>query len=141
KIFFVYMFKCLNVKIICIIILTVFLISSAQVVMAGKTMDGLKNTAEVGYGELYKTLNTEASEGNGIPIIIGKVVGALLAFVGVLFFILMIYGGFLWMTARGNEQEVTKAKDLIVSATIGLIIVLASYAITAYIGNALTTGI
>jgi len=109
--------------------------------MAEKTMDGLKNTAEVGYGELYKTLNTEASEGNGIPIIIGKVVGALLAFVGVLFFILMIYGGFLWMTARGNEQEVTKAKDLIVSATIGLIIVLASYAITAYIGNALTTGI
>jgi len=50
---------------------------------------------------------------------------------------LVIYGGFLWMTARGNEQQVTKAKDLIISAVIGLVIVLAAYAITAYVGGAL----
>ena len=70
--------------------------------------------------------------------IIGKIVGAALAFIGILFFILMIYGGFLWMTARGNEENVTKAKELIIAAVIGLVIVLAAYAITAYIGEALT---
>lgn len=73
-----------------------------------------------------------------VPTLIGKIVGAGLAFVGVLFFILMIYGGLLWMTAQGNEQRVTKAKDLIIAAIVGLIIVLSAYAITAYIGGAIT---
>lgn len=74
-----------------------------------------------------------------IPGLIGKVVGAGLAFVGVLFFILMIYGGLLWMTAQGNEQQVTKAKDLIIAAVVGLVIVLSAYAITAYIGGEITS--
>ncbi len=73
-----------------------------------------------------------------VPLAIGKIVGLALSFIGLAFFLLMIYGGFLWMFARGNDQEVQKAKDLIQAAIIGLIIVLAAYAITAFIGNALT---
>lgn len=68
---------------------------------------------------------------------IGTIVGAVLAFVGVIFLILMIYGGFLWMTAGGNDQQVEKAKNLITAAIIGLVIVFAAYAITAYIGGEL----
>jgi len=49
----------------------------------------------------------------------------------------MIYGGFIWMIARGNEGEVTKAKDLIQAAIIGLVVVLAAYAITQFIGQQL----
>ena len=45
----------------------------------------------------------------------------------------MVYGGYLWMTARGNEEEVTKAKNLIKAAIIGLIIVLAAYAISIFV--------
>ena len=75
---------------------------------------------------------------DSVPTVIGKIVGAGLAFIGVLFFGLVIYGGLLWMTARGNEQQVEKAKDLIVAAVIGLVIVLAAYAITSYIGSSLT---
>lgn len=43
----------------------------------------------------------------------------------------------MWMTAGGDEQKVTKAKDLITQAVIGLIVVLAAYAITAFIGTEL----
>ena len=50
----------------------------------------------------------------------------------------MIYGGFVWMTARGNTQAVDTAKDLIYSAVIGLIIVLAAYAITTFVGSLLS---
>ena len=99
------------------------------------------------YG-LDNTLKVEQPGGNATlkdalmqqtpAVIIGKIVGAALAFIGILFFVLMIYGGFLWMTARGNEENVTKAKELIIAAVIGLVIVLAAYAITAYIGEALT---
>ena len=66
---------------------------------------------------------------------IGKMIGAVLAFVGVIFLALMIYAGFRWMTAAGNEASVDKAKNLIIAAIIGLIIILGAYAITAWIGT------
>ncbi|MFH1233208.1 MAG: hypothetical protein V1649_00975 [Patescibacteria group bacterium] len=88
---------------------------------------GLTATAKQGYGS--NKYNTD------VPKTIGQVVGAALAFVGIVFLILMIYGGLVWMFAQGNEQEVTKAKSLIFSAIIGLIIVLGAYAITAYVGS------
>lgn len=77
-------------------------------------------------------------QGQEIPGIIGSIVGVVLSFIGLLFFILMIYGGLTWMTAAGNQQQIDKAKSLIVSAIVGLIIVMAAYAITSFIGTALT---
>jgi len=80
-------------------------------------------------------LNATANEA-GIPMsgtvqgTIGTVLGVVLSFVGVLFLILMIYGGIIWMIARGNEQEVTKAKNIIIAAIVGIIIVASAYAIT-----------
>lgn len=65
-----------------------------------------------------------------LPEIIGQVISLILAFLGVIFLILMIYGGYIWMLARGNEQEIEKAKSIIRNALIGLIVVLAAYAIT-----------
>jgi cbb3-type cytochrome oxidase subunit 3 len=98
-------------------------------------LKGLDNTAKSGYG----VSNPETELVSNVPSAIGKVLGAGLAFIGVIFFILMIYGGVIWMFARGNDQEVAKAKDLITSAIIGLVIVLAAYAITYYIGQVLTS--
>ncbi|OGL64425.1 hypothetical protein A3B21_05040 [Candidatus Uhrbacteria bacterium RIFCSPLOWO2_01_FULL_47_24] len=63
----------------------------------------------------------------------GELVGYLLSFVGVIFFALAIYGGIIWMTARGNEEKVKKAQELIKDATIGLIVVFLSYTITNFI--------
>jgi ABC-type phosphate transport system auxiliary subunit len=45
----------------------------------------------------------------------------------------MIVAGFQWMTAAGNETKVEKALSMIKTAVIGLIIVLAAYAITYFI--------
>jgi len=97
-----------------------------------KTNYGLKNTME--QGELNSALikSTPTS-------IAGTVIGAILSLVGVVFFLLIFYGGLLWMIARGNDQEVEKAKNILIAATIGLVIVLAAYAITAFIGQQLTT--
>ncbi|HKM40512.1 MAG TPA: pilin [Patescibacteria group bacterium] len=70
---------------------------------------------------------------------IGKIIGAVLSFVGVIFMVLIVYGGLTWMTASGNEKQVEKAKNLIVQAVIGLVVVLAAYAITKFIGDSLTS--
>jgi cbb3-type cytochrome oxidase subunit 3 len=94
--------------------------------------EGLLGGKEVSNGTL-----AQAGVISSLPQIIGRIVGAGLAFLGVVFLLLMIYGGFIWMLARGNEQEVEKAKNLIQAAVIGLMIVLSAYAITAFIGQAI----
>lgn len=67
-----------------------------------------------------------------VPTIAGNVIGTALSIIGVLFFILMVYGGFNWMIARGDDGLISKAKDTITAAIVGLIIVLGSFAITNF---------
>lgn len=75
------------------------------------------------------------SDANFFQTFAGKLIGVVLSFVGVLFLILMIYAGITWMTAQGNDQQVTKAKDLLINSIIGLIIIFAAYAITVFVGK------
>ncbi|OGF21054.1 hypothetical protein A2Y83_01835 [Candidatus Falkowbacteria bacterium RBG_13_39_14] len=65
-----------------------------------------------------------------VPEIIGQIIQIILSFLGVIFLVLMVYGGYLWMTGGGNEEQIAKAKNIMGAAVIGLIIVLAAYAIT-----------
>lgn len=51
-------------------------------------------------------------------------INGLLTLMGLLFMIFAIYGGWLWMTAQGKEEQVSRAKKMIIGATIGLGIVL-----------------
>ena len=69
----------------------------------------------------------------GVSQIVGVVVQAALALIGVVFLALMIYAGYNWMTARGEEEKVEKAKDTITRAFIGLIIVVGAYAIWKFV--------
>ncbi len=69
--------------------------------------------------------------------IVGAVISIFLSFLGIIFLILIIYGGFVWMTSGGNEAKVLKAKKILTQAVIGLIIIVASYAITNFVLHAL----
>ncbi|MEA3272763.1 MAG: hypothetical protein U9P90_03795 [Patescibacteria group bacterium] len=71
--------------------------------------------------------------------LIGQIIGVALGLVGVIFLALMVYGGFLWMTARGNEQQVKQATELIIAAFVGMLIVAAAYVITNFVIDALVT--
>lgn len=55
---------------------------------------------------------------------IGKIIKYLLSFLGIIFFLIIIYAGWLWMTAGGNEEQITKAKDLLKNSFIGIIIII-----------------
>jgi hypothetical protein len=65
--------------------------------------------------------------------IVGLLINAFLSLFGIIFLILVIYGGYKWMMAAGREDEISSAKDIIRAAIIGLIIVLMSYGITFFI--------
>jgi hypothetical protein len=75
--------------------------------------------------------------GRSVFEIIGIVINVFLGTLGVIFLILTIYAGFLWMTAGGNDAQIGKAKKILVNAVIGLIITLSAYAIVTFIFNAL----
>ena len=72
-----------------------------------------------------KANSTSAAE------LVGKAINAFLSFLGVIFITLMLYGGFNWMTASGDEGKLNRAKDTIRRAIIGLVIVVASWSIWA----------
>lgn len=108
-------------------------VSSAS---ADETLNGLNATA--GSVDAFRSQVSNPNN-NFIQTKAGQIIGTALSFVGVLFLILMIYAGIMWMTAQGNDQQVTKAKDQLINAIIGLVIIFAAYAITSFVGNFVTT--
>lgn len=61
-----------------------------------------------------------------------------LFFVGTVFFLLILYAGVSWMIAMGSTEKVNRAKMILETAIIGLLIVTVSYAISNYIFNKFT---
>jgi hypothetical protein len=78
--------------------------------------------------------------GNADPrTLIGRIINLALSFLGVIAVGIILLGGFKWMTAGGNEEKTTEAKQLLGAGVIGLIIILASWAIATFIINSLNT--
>jgi hypothetical protein len=75
-----------------------------------------------------------------VPEIIGFWIKIALQVVGVTFFVLMIYAGFKWMLARGAEEQITTAKNTIIMAAIGMVIVISGYAITNFVVTRVVEG-
>lgn len=91
---------------------------------------GLKNAP----GKLGTTAAKAGTESTGnIENVVGTGIRTALTLVGLIFLVLMVYAGYLWMTARGEESQIDKAKDIISAALIGLVVVLGAYAITTLV--------
>lgn len=68
-----------------------------------------------------------------LAITVGKIIQGLLSLLGILFIAYILYAGYLWMTARGKEEIIEKAKAVIRGSVIGIILVLGAYAVTAFV--------
>ncbi len=64
---------------------------------------------------------------------VGIILTAFFSLLGIIAIALIIYSGFTWMTARGNEAQVTKAKDNLFTVIIGLIFIIGGYALTIFL--------
>jgi len=69
--------------------------------------------------------------------VIGRILSALLGIVGAIALLMFVWGGFQWMTARGNPDAVGKAKKTIVWASLGLVAIFSSYAVLSFVIKAL----
>lgn len=77
--------------------------------------------------------NTTGGNPTDLLTIIGTIINVVLGLLGVIFLLFTVYAGFLWMTAAGNEEAVTKAREILKTTIIGLIITLAAYSIASFV--------
>ncbi len=70
-------------------------------------------------------------------IIAARIIRAALGFLGIIALIIVLYGGFAWMTSAGNEERIAKAKKILTNGLIGLIIIVFSFGITQFVLNKL----
>jgi len=106
----------------------------------GMTPPGATDSGGVGAArarQLFDILGSsagyETGRQNSIGNVVSVVINGVLSIIGVIFLIEMFYAGYLWMTAQGNDEQVTKAKALIRQAIIGMIVIVAAYAIVYFV--------
>lgn len=80
-------------------------------------------------------LDTDAS----LEETIGNIINIVLGFLGIVAIVIVLFGGFKWMTAGGNDEKVADAKKLLIAGVIGLAIILSAYAITSFVIGSLLT--
>jgi uncharacterized membrane protein YjgN (DUF898 family) len=90
-------------------------------------------------------INNQEGFGNGgaIPQVFGtpsdlraivaNIIVVVLGFLAIIFVSILVFAGFRYMTSMGNEEQTGNAIKQIVSAVIGLVIILMAYAITSFV--------
>lgn len=106
------------------------------VLAQGNTIDPpTEGSDPYGFGQQLDNVAAPYSPTTTVPLEerIGEIISIFLGFLGVIFLILMIYAGFNWMTAGGEEEKITKARNTIRAAILGLLIVISAYALSVFI--------
>jgi type IV secretory pathway VirB2 component (pilin) len=116
---------------------TIFLliIASISILLPAKAADISDAFDKSSSSTLSQTVDKAGfyQDGNNIDNLTQTIINTILGFLGIIFTIIIIYAGIRWLTASGNPETISKAKGLLTNAVIGLIIVLAAYAISVAI--------
>jgi len=95
------------------------LVLLAPLTVSALTIETVGNTIGLGTADLKETVI--------------NIIQWILGLLGLIAVIMILYGGFIWMTAGGNEDKVASAKKIITAAVIGLIVVLLAWAIVTFV--------
>lgn len=96
---------------------------------------GLSETA----GEAGYVTGTEGGSDLAISAVVGNVINLVLSALGTIAVLLILYAGYLWMTAGGNEDQISKSKTIIKQVAVGLIVLSLAYAIVSFVVNQIST--
>jgi Zn-dependent protease with chaperone function len=86
------------------------------------------------WGEQRENIDEKIGLGNEDPrVIAASIINVILGFLGIIAVVIIMLGGFKWMTAGGNEDKIGEAKGLLSAGIIGLVIILASWGLATWI--------
>ncbi len=107
----------------------------APLALAQSAAPADKKTLRDAFGPVFTNLAQKSgyNTGTSFTSILGAVISLILSVLGVIFIVLIVYGGILWMTAAGNDERAKKAGDILKQSAIGLIIVVAAYILTYFL--------
>lgn len=124
----------------------IFLLANFNVVSAVTCAPGdvgldAKNNVATGGAKIFKCLyGSDVAENKGLGSTISDpkptiriIINVTLGFLGIVVVVMIIYGGFLWLTSAGQEERVTKGKHTLVWAAIGALVISIAWTITSYI--------
>lgn len=74
---------------------------------------------------------------SAVELLISNVLTVLTVIAGITFALQFLLGGLNWITAGGQKDKVEKAKGMMTSGAIGLIIVVVSYSVVWIVGQAI----
>lgn len=95
-------------------------------------LPALAQSPDYGLNQVENGINNSLS--NTDPrTIIGRIITVALGFLGVIAVVIILLGGFKWMTAGGNEEKTGEARKLLGAGVIGLVIILASWGLARFV--------
>ena len=106
---------------------------------AGIMNGPIKTTVNDNVDSLYGAIGI-TTQVNSITTNAQVIITAFISLLAIIFIILIVLAGYNWMTANGEEQKVTKAKETMQKAVIGILIIAMAYAITQFVFKALPMG-
>ena len=117
------------------------MISATMVATMALPMLAMAQSGTVTANELLPTeIGTNIGTGTtDIRITIARIIRMAMSLLGIIAVLIILYGGFKWMTAAGSDEAVGDAKKIITAGIIGLVIILTAYAIASFVINSLVT--
>ncbi len=116
------------------------LISTAMLATMALPMVALAQGAVTSNELLPGQIATElGQQQQDLRITIARIIRTAMSLLGIIAVLIILYGGFKWMTSAGSDEAVGDAKKIITAGIIGLIIILTAYAIASFVINSLVT--
>lgn len=124
-------------KILSLFIISLFLVP----IFAFATTPDANNTFGLGFVQ-----GDGPGSNNGINLgkkdpreMVAQLINVILTLLGIIAVVIVLLGGFKWMTAAGNEDKVSEAKKLLGAGVVGLVIILAAWGIASFVLDQLMT--
>lgn len=116
------------------------LVSATMVATMALPMLAMAQSSVTANELLPQEIGTNIGTGTtDIRITIARIIRTAMSLLGIIAVLIILYGGFKWMTAAGSDEAVGDAKKIITAGIIGLVIILTAYAIASFVINSLVT--
>lgn len=127
--------KIINKKKQIFIFVFLLFVCCLQLLATANVQAGSLWNSQTGMSDIGKSFGETGDAPRDLKDVVITGIETLLGFVGLIMVIFIIYGGFVWMTAGGNEDRVKDAKKTITSAAIGVVIIICAYIIVYFVGD------